>query len=98
MNDMLGEPLKLGDYVLVMRKGCRAIVLSRIIKFTPKGIRVVYSSFSKKAEEYVTDQAIKVLEPKLSNFPEKEDLDQLFKPYLIKMNQIEIKAALKNID
>ena len=83
--DMLNKPLEIGDYVFVTRKNYRDLVVSRVIGFTPKQIRVVYQASwsSTSSETYLTGQVIKIAPEDLVNLPayeqkRKEALDQFF--------------------
>lgn len=42
MKDFLGRDLELGDSVIIMAPGYRHFVLARVIKFTPKQVRVSF--------------------------------------------------------
>lgn len=81
--DILGKPLEVGDYVFVTRKNYRDIVISRIISFTPKQVRVVYNANwtgSLYPEVYLTGEVIKIEEIDVNSIPQntKTNLDTLF--------------------
>ena len=44
MKDFLGRELALGDSVIIIAPNYRHFVLARVIKFTPKQVRVAYNN------------------------------------------------------
>ena len=64
LTDTLNKPLTEGDYVIVVRKEYRGMVIGRILKFTPKQVKVLYLNnwnFSDpRPEEYLTTEVVKI--------------------------------------
>lgn len=42
MDDFIGKPLAVDDYVVIMMPGYRTLVLGKILKFTPKMVTVLF--------------------------------------------------------
>lgn len=81
--DMLNKPLQIGDHVFVTRKNYRDLVVARVIKFTPKQVRVVYKASwtsELRGETYLTGEVIKIEEKDLVNISAttRQNLQTLF--------------------
>lgn len=55
MKDFIGNELALGDFVAFTRPGYRDLTLGKIIKFTPKKIRLSYTSYYGSDETHAID-------------------------------------------
>jgi hypothetical protein len=58
--DKLNKDLVEGDYVIVVGKNYRNLVFAKVLKFSPKQIRVIYISHGNSSQEYLTGEVVKV--------------------------------------
>ena len=61
MKDFLGKELELGDLVVTTRPNYREFVKAKIIAFTPKKVRVEYTTYSGRADTYLSEPNFLVL-------------------------------------
>jgi hypothetical protein len=54
MKDFIGRELAEGDFVAMMLPGYRSLVLGKIVKFTPKKVRVAYT-YQRRNEDTAVD-------------------------------------------
>jgi phage portal protein BeeE len=86
IKDKLNKDLVKGDYVIVTCKGYRNMIIARVLKFTPKQVKVVYLDHSNYPQEYLTNEVIKI---------EPQDLDRIQIQTKVELDQIyEKKTAL----
>ena len=60
IKDKLNKNLTEGDFVIVTCKSYRNMVFARILKFSPKQVRVIYVNHCGRAEEYLTSEVVKI--------------------------------------
>lgn len=63
MKDFFGEPIQIGDKVAAIRKNYRYLVEGVVTDFTPKQIRVEYTSFGSQ-ESYLVRPNMLVKKPR----------------------------------
>jgi len=54
MKDLIGRELAINDYVALMLPGYRSLIVGRIVKFTPKKVRVAYT-YQRRNEDSAID-------------------------------------------
>ena len=55
MKDFLNRELEIGDSVITIAPGYRSFVLARVIKFTPKQVRVAFMNTWNYPDGYYTE-------------------------------------------